>query len=96
MKYFVIAYVAFVILTSVVAFLLYGFDKRRARNDGRRIPEKTLQLLALLGGWPGALMGQQYFRHKTRKLSFQLIYWLCVLTHVGIVATLFYLFVIRS
>ncbi|WP_147463771.1 DUF1294 domain-containing protein, partial [Pseudomonas amygdali] len=34
-----------------------------------------------LGGWPGALLAQQVFRHKTRKVSFQIVFWLIVLAH---------------
>ncbi|MEM8670988.1 MAG: DUF1294 domain-containing protein [Planctomycetota bacterium] len=89
MKYFFLAYVAAVLVLSIVAFLLYGWDKRRARRDGDRVPEKTLQLIALLGGWPGALLGQRFFRHKTQKTSFQIIFWLCVLLHIAIVGGIF-------
>ena len=60
------------VLFSLAAFVLYGWDKRQARRDGRRIPEKTLHRLALAGGWPGAVLGQQFFRHKTQKFSFRL------------------------
>jgi len=69
------------LLLSVLAFLLYGIDKRRALSGGRRTPENTLHLIELLGGWPGALIAQQAFRHKTRKLSYQLLFWLIVLLH---------------
>ena len=44
-------------------------------------PEVRLHLFELLGGWPGALVAQQAFRHKTRKLSFQLVFWGIVLLH---------------
>ena len=44
---------------SAVTFMAYGWDKRRARTGGRRVPERTLQTLALLGGWPGALLGRR-------------------------------------
>jgi uncharacterized membrane protein YsdA (DUF1294 family) len=66
---------------SVVAVLLYWRDKRQARADGWRTPEKVLHAVELLGGWPGALIAQQLFRHKTRKVSFQLVFWLIVLVH---------------
>ncbi|WP_035415852.1 DUF1294 domain-containing protein [Ferrimonas kyonanensis] len=61
---------------SLVAFLAYAIDKRRARLGQWRIPEKWLQLLASIGGWSGALLGQQYCRHKTRKLRFQIPFWI--------------------
>ena len=54
-------------LASAVSFALYGQDKRAAQRKQWRIPERTLQLLAFAGGWPGALLGQALFRHKHRK-----------------------------
>lgn len=69
------------LVMSAVAFFLYWRDKRQARADGWRTPEKILHGVELLGGWPGALIAQQAFRHKTRKLSFQLVFWLIVLLH---------------
>ena len=57
---------------NVLAFLAYGDDKRRAKRPGaRRIPEKTLLLLALFGGSPGALAGMRVFHHKTRHWYFK-------------------------
>jgi uncharacterized membrane protein YsdA (DUF1294 family) len=73
----------FYALASVIGFFLYGFDKRRARLGGSRVPEARLHLVELLGGWPGALAGQRVFRHKTRKTSFRLVFWLIVLVHVA-------------
>lgn len=69
------------LLASVVAFALYARDKHQARNEGWRTPEKVLHAVELLGGWPGALLAQQAFRHKTRKVSFQSVFWLIVLLH---------------
>lgn len=66
---------------SLLTFLLYWHDKNRARNEGWRTPEKVLHGVELLGGWPGALLAQQRFRHKTRKLSYQAVFWLIVLLH---------------
>ncbi|WP_152223926.1 DUF1294 domain-containing protein [Pseudomonas sp. SCB32] len=68
-------------LFSVLTFLAYWRDKRSAERDAWRTPEQSLHLLELLGGWPGALLAQQVFRHKTRKLSFQLVFWAIVLVH---------------
>jgi len=50
------------------------FDKRRAVHGGRRVAERTLHILELLGGWPGALFGQVLFRHKRRKLTYMLVF----------------------
>jgi uncharacterized membrane protein YsdA (DUF1294 family) len=66
-------------LLSIITFAAYGLDKLAARRNGERISERTLHLLALCGGWPGALAGQWLFRHKTRKNSFQVCFWLTVL-----------------
>jgi len=66
---------------SLIAFYLYWTDKQKAGTDARRVPEATLHFFELLGGWAGALIAQQLFRHKTRKISFQLIFWLIVVVH---------------
>ena len=66
---------------SLVCAGLYWHDKHQALGQGRRTPEKLLHATELLGGWPGALVAQQVWRHKTRKLSYQLVFWLIVLVH---------------
>ena len=68
-------------IVSVLAFFLYWSDKRKARTDAWRTPENVLHAVELAGGWPGALLAQQVFRHKTRKVSYQLLFWLIVLLH---------------
>lgn len=69
---------------SVVAFLTYGLDKRLARKDKRRVAESTLLMLGLLCGWPGALLAQRVFRHKTIKRSFQISFWVMVVVNVAV------------
>ena len=64
---------------SLATFIVYSIDKRRAKQEGNRISEKTLHILSLLGGWPGAIAGQKLFRHKTYKKSFRFVFWLSVL-----------------
>ncbi len=59
-----------VLTMSLVLFLRMGADKRRAKEGARRVPEKTLFLLAILGGAPGGLLGMELFRHKTRHWYF--------------------------
>lgn len=68
---------------GVLTFAVYAFDKAEAKAGRWRIPEKTLHLLALAGGWPGALLAQQWLRHKTSKPRFIAIFWLTVAFHVG-------------
>ena len=84
------AYLIVVVVMSVACFLAYGLDKRQARNGGRRVSERTLHLLAFLGGWPGAMIGQRQFRHKTQKVTFRIVFWILVLFHVGIVGAIAY------
>lgn len=68
MRYLIVYLAAINLLT----FCVYGADKRRAKIPGaRRVPEKTLFALALLLGSPGALLGMQVFRHKTRHWYFR-------------------------
>lgn len=55
---------------NILAFAMFGWDKRQARLDGWRVRESTLLLAALLGGTPGAFAGRALFRHKTRKQPF--------------------------
>ncbi len=68
---------------SLVAFIAYAQDKSAAQNNARRTPENTLHLLALAGGWPGALLAQRKFRHKTQKASFRAVFWLTVIFNCG-------------
>ncbi|WP_297844403.1 DUF1294 domain-containing protein [Pseudomonas sp.] len=66
---------------SILSFFLYWRDKHQARSEGWRTPEKFLHGAELLGGWPGALLAQQLFRHKTRKVSYQTVFWLIIVLH---------------
>lgn len=73
-------------MASLLTFIAYGIDKQAAGKDRRRIPENRLHLFEVLGGWPGALLAQQVFRHKTRKVSYQVVFWLAVLVNIAGVA----------
>ena len=64
------ALLVYLAAVNVIAFAVYGADKRRARKNRRRVPEKTLFLLAAIGGSVGALLGMYTFRHKTRHWYF--------------------------
>lgn len=74
---------------SLAAFVIYGIDKRRAQLERDRIPERTLHLLSLAGGWPGAVLGQKVFRHKTVKKKFRLVFWLTVFGNLVAAVILF-------
>ena len=75
---------------NVIAFLAFGWDKRQAARDGSRIAERTLIGIALFGGALGALVGQQVFRHKTRKQPFRTVFWCTVLANCAALAWFLY------
>lgn len=58
---------------SVIALAACACDKRAAARGWARVPERTLHVLELLGGWPGVLIGMAWLRHKNRKPSYWLI-----------------------
>jgi uncharacterized membrane protein YsdA (DUF1294 family)/cold shock CspA family protein len=68
-------------LVSLFSFCQYWLDKQHAQKGRWRTPENSLHIAELIGGWPGALVAQQVFRHKTRKASFQLVFWAVVVLH---------------
>ncbi len=67
---------------SVITFVVYAIDKSAARRKGPRTPERTLHLLSLAGGWPGALLAQRWLRHKSAKASFRRVFWVTVVVNV--------------
>ena len=67
---------------NIIAFLAFRWDKRQSGRRGARIAERTLIALALFGGALGALIGQQRFRHKTRKQPFRTLLWLAALINI--------------
>lgn len=69
----------YLLLANGMAFAAFAIDKRRALNGDWRIPERTLLLLATLGGWIGAKLAQRRYRHKTRKQPFRTLLDLSVL-----------------
>ena len=68
---------------SIVTFIAYALDKSAARNDGWRTQESTLHLLALIGGWPGAIYAQQKLRHKSVKAEFRRVFWVTVFMNIA-------------
>ena len=75
-------------LMSNLAFLAYGLDKSAAVADRWRWSEKALHWIELLCGWPGALIGQHAFRHKSRKASFLFFTWLASAANAAVFAHL--------
>lgn len=73
---------------SIITYLVYGLDKWSAQRHGSRTPEKTLLMLGLAGGWPGALVAQQTLRHKSSKQSFLVPFWFSVILNCAALAWL--------
>jgi uncharacterized membrane protein YsdA (DUF1294 family)/cold shock CspA family protein len=68
---------------SVITFVAYAVDKSAATQGEWRTPESTLHLLALAGGWPGALLAQQFLRHKSAKAEFRATFWTTVILNLA-------------
>ena len=71
---------------SALCLVLYAVDKLAARAGRERIPESMLLSLGTIGGWPGAIVAQQAWRHKTVKRSFRVRFWLSVAVNVAVFA----------
>nr|WP_314711320.1 cold shock and DUF1294 domain-containing protein [uncultured Comamonas sp.] len=69
---------------SLITFFAYWKDKAAAQAGRWRTPESTLHTLAVLGGWPGAILAQQWLRHKSSKAEFQLIFWITMVLNVAV------------
>ena len=74
---------AWYLVIGAVTFVVYAKDKRAAINGNWRVPEKTLHIFSVAGGWLGALIAQDKLRHKTQKQPFRAIYWLTVVINVA-------------
>ncbi len=84
----------FLAFINVVTFFYFGFDKIQSQREGRRrASERSLWVLSLLGGSPGALLAMKFFRHKTKKTSFQLVLTLILALQILGLVLWFYFFV---
>jgi len=75
------------LVASLATAIAYRIDKSAAQTGEWRTSESTLHLLALIGGWPGALVAQTVFHHKSRKLSFRFIFFVTIAVNLGLLAT---------
>lgn len=82
-------------LVSLTTFYVYGVDKASAVQGTQRVPEATLHLLEFLGGWPGALVAQVYYRHKTIKASFQAGYLAAVIANLLVLVLYVFIYHVR-
>lgn len=69
-------------ILSVITYFAYSQDKTAARRGRWRTPESTLHVLALIGGWPGALLAQEWLRHKSKKREFRAVFWSTVIVNL--------------
>jgi len=67
---------------SLLAYITYALDKSAAIQQKRRVREDALHVLSLLGGWPGALLAQKKYRHKTKKKRFRFFFWITVILNL--------------
>ena len=79
----------YLLIVNLTAFFLYGIDKKRAIKRKWRISEKTLILIAVIGGSVGAICGMQVFRHKTKHIKFKLGLPAILIVQLGIVYMVF-------
>lgn len=82
-KAFLIFVVYHLVCINAVTFLAYGADKRAAVNGTWRVPEIRLHALEFLGGWIGAFIAQKVFRHKTKKKSYRIMFWLMLVLQLA-------------
>lgn len=84
-----IALAIYLVIINIVGLFIMAIDKKRARNNEWRIPERTLFLVAILGGALGTTAGMFIYRHKTKHWYFRigmpliLILWVIALVYLG-------------
>ncbi|EAY8356222.1 DUF1294 domain-containing protein [Salmonella enterica] len=84
--------VAWFLLANVLTLAIYGIDKTAARKTWRRVPESTLLVFGVVGGWPGAIVGQQLFRHKTQKQPFKTYFIVSVIVSIVVTVAIYRLY----
>lgn len=78
-------------ITGLITYLFYAHDKKQAANGNWRTPENTLHFWELIGGWMGGFIAQNILNHKSKKSSYQIVYWFIVVAHlVGWIYWLFF------
>lgn len=85
MKYVII----YLIAINVITMIMFGIDKRKAIKNEWRIPERTLFILAIIGGSIGGILGMHMFHHKTKKWYFAYGIPLILIIQIGSVIYLY-------
>ena len=83
------AFACYLLTVNLTTYAAFWTDKRAAVQGRRRTPERTLLMLAALGGTSGAVAAQQLLRHKTRKEPFRSILWLIAAAQAIAMVTLY-------
>jgi len=84
--------IIFYLVMNLIAFVVYGTDKKKAQKQLWRIPEKILFLTAFLGGAFGAVCGMEVFHHKTKKKYFWVLNFLALAIHTVLMYFLLFRF----
>ncbi|SCM52649.1 Uncharacterized membrane protein YsdA, DUF1294 family [Hafnia alvei] len=77
-------FVMWCLLLNALTLIIYGIDKLAAIKSWQRVPEITLLFFGLIGGWVGAILGQQIFRHKTQKQPFKTYFIITVMVNLAV------------
>ncbi len=81
----------FLIIINIIGFILMGIDKNRAVRRQWRIPERTLLMIALIGGGLGSFLGMYTFRHKTKHIRFLIIVPLSAILYLILLLKLYHI-----
>ena len=85
-----VLYLVLTILASPICFMAYWIDRRRAAKDLPRVSWQMLQLPAMLGGWPGAVLGRSVCRREGDSFLFRVMLWLIIALHLAAMGYMFY------
>ncbi|MEI7369991.1 DUF1294 domain-containing protein [Pectobacterium sp. 1950-15] len=77
------------LLANILTLVIYGVDKMAARKAWRRVPESTLLVFGIVGGWVGAMAGQQLFRHKTQKQPFKTYFIVSIILSISVMVAVY-------
>lgn len=82
--------IAYFVIINIVGFASMGVDKARAKKNAWRIKERTLFMVALIGGSLGSNIGMYSFRHKTKHWYFVMFMPLILIAQIAAVIALLF------